>query len=73
MIWSGADLTGADLTVLNWDRFDLGPILFVADLTYIVLPPRIEYNEHRSSGPRPVKLCLIVHTTKYFQFLFRTI
>ena len=32
-----------------------------------------EYDEHRSSGPRPVKLCLIVLTTKYFQFLFRTI
>jgi hypothetical protein len=29
-----------------------------------------EYDEHRFSCPRPVKLSLIVQTTKYFQFLF---
>ena len=34
-IWTGADMTGADLTEddLTWGRFDLGPILFGADLT----------------------------------------
>ena len=32
-----------------------------------------EYDEQRSSCPRPVKLSLNVQTTKYFQFLFRTI
>ena len=31
-----------------------------------------EYDEHRFSCPRSVKLSLIVQTTKYFQFLFRT-
>jgi hypothetical protein len=32
-----------------------------------------DYDEHRFSCPRSVKLSLIVQTTKYFQFLFRTI
>ena len=30
-----------------------------------------EYDEHQPKS-RPVKLSLIVQTTKYFQFLFRT-
>ena len=32
-----------------------------------------EYDEHQFSCPRSVKHSLIVQTTKYFQFLFRTI
>jgi hypothetical protein len=27
-----------------------------------------DVTQHRSSGQRPVKLCLIVQTTKYFHF-----